>query len=146
MSTFSPAGLLRLEARLAGMLWLACLVTAFIATSRFIVGKDAAAIASNVTSHEQLFRLGFGANLVSGASYAGATALLVPLIIPAVGQSDGALTVWRRQKGVDFGRRREQASAVEFHPGRTHRRDNERRPPTSHYSDHVVEKEKPYHA
>jgi Domain of unknown function (DUF4386) len=73
-------------ARTAGMLWLVCIVTSivgFVATNGLIVRDDAAMTATNIMANEWLFRLGFVANLVSGISYLGVTALLYHVLKPA---------------------------------------------------------------
>src|SRR5882672_12781718 len=62
----------RLKARIAGGLWLLCLIASvggFIAAAPLIVADDAAATAKNILANESLFRLGFAADLISGLSY-----------------------------------------------------------------------------
>lgn len=74
-----------LRARAAGGLWLVCIVAglfAFAAGSALTVGNDAATTAANILANESLFRLGFVADLTSGASYLGVTALLYYLLKP----------------------------------------------------------------
>lgn len=76
----------QLEARAAGTLWLTCIVTsvlAFAAWSSLVVRDDAVITASNILANESLFRLGFIADLISGASYVGVTALLYYVLKPA---------------------------------------------------------------
>lgn len=95
----------RLEARAAGVLWLACIVTGvfgFVAASKLIAGDDAAATAANILANESLFRLGFAADLVSGASYVGVTALLYYLLKPA-GRSVSLLAAFFGLCGVAVG-------------------------------------------
>ena len=77
----SPA----LQARLAGGLWWLCIlagVVGFVAGAPLIVANDAAATAANILAKESLFRLGFVADLVSGASYLGVTALMYCVVKP----------------------------------------------------------------
>ena len=86
MSERVAGGSPRLEARAAGALWLTCIVASvfgFVAGSALIAGDDAAATAANILAHESRFRLGFAADLISGASYVGVTALLYYLLKPA---------------------------------------------------------------
>ena len=74
-----------LWARLAGTLWLLCILTGvagFIAAGPLIVANDAAVTAGNILAKESLFRLGFVANLTSGLSYVGVTALLYYVLRP----------------------------------------------------------------
>ena len=76
----------RLEARATGVLWLTCIVTGifgFAVGSALIAGDDEATTAANVLANESLFRLCFAADLISGASYVGVTALLYYLLKPA---------------------------------------------------------------
>ena len=77
----SPA----LQARLAGGLWWLCIlagVVGFVAGAPLIVANDAAATAANILAKESLFRLGFVADLVSGTSYLGVTALMYWVVKP----------------------------------------------------------------
>jgi Domain of unknown function (DUF4386) len=71
---FWPQG----AARLAGFLYLVVIVTGIFAElfvrERLVVPKDAAATASNVLAHEQLFRWGFAADLLS-------VLCVIPLIV-----------------------------------------------------------------
>ena len=76
------------KARLAGGLWLLVIaagVFALVVRDMLIVPGDAAATASNVLGAEQLFRLGFVADLVSAGAYVGTTFLLYALLKPASG-------------------------------------------------------------
>jgi Domain of unknown function (DUF4386) len=75
----------RFQARMAGVLWLLCIVTSvgsFLAASPLIVAKDAAATAANILASESLFRLGFAADLISGVSYLGVTVFLYYVLKP----------------------------------------------------------------
>jgi hypothetical protein len=95
----------RLKARVAGGLWLTCIVTAifgFVAGSSMIAAGDAAATATNILAHESLFRLGFAADLISGLSYLGVTALLYYLLKPA-GRSLSLLAAFFGLAGVAIG-------------------------------------------
>src|SRR5438876_4274510 len=76
---------LRSQARMAGSLWWLCIVAGvvgFVAGAPLIVANDAAATAANILAKESLFRLGFVADLVSGASYLGVTALMYCVVKP----------------------------------------------------------------
>jgi hypothetical protein len=78
----------QVEARAVGALWLTCIVTiifAFVSESALIARDDAAATAANILANELLFRLGLAADVISGASYLGLTALLYRLLRPAGG-------------------------------------------------------------
>src|SRR5919199_4244359 len=95
----------RLKARAAGALWLTCIVAGvfgFAAGSALIAGDDAAATAANILAHESRFRLGFAADLISGASYVGVTALLYHLLRPA-GRSLSLLAAFFGLGGVAIG-------------------------------------------
>jgi hypothetical protein len=73
------------QARMAGALWLLCMVSGvagFIAGAPLIVANDAAATAANILANESLFRLGFLGNLISGLSYLGATVFLYYVLKP----------------------------------------------------------------
>src|SRR2546421_1429291 len=75
-----------LKARIAGSLWLLCIaagIVGFIAGFPLIVANDAAATAANILAKESLFRLGFAADLISGASYLGATVFLYYVVKPS---------------------------------------------------------------
>src|SRR5438874_2257583 len=76
------------KARMAGGLWWLCIVAGivgFIAGFPLIVANDAAATAANILAKESLFRLGFAADLISGASYLGATVFLYYVLKPVSG-------------------------------------------------------------
>lgn len=95
----------RLQAKVAGGLWLTCIVTgifAFAAASALIARDDAAATATNILANESLFRLSFVADLISGASYLGVTALLYNLLKPA-GRSLSLLAAFFGLVGVAAG-------------------------------------------
>ena len=95
----------RLKARLAGGLWLLCIVTSiggFIAAGPLIVANDAAATAANILAKESLFRLGFAANLISGLSYLGVTVFLYYVLKP-VSRSLSLLAAFFGLGGVAIG-------------------------------------------
>lgn len=92
-------------ARVAGGLWLLCIVAGvggFIAGSPLIVANDAAATAANILANESLFRLGFTADLISGASYLGATVFLYYVLKP-VSRSLSLLAAFFGLAGVAIG-------------------------------------------
>src|SRR6266446_3851125 len=94
-----------LMARIAGGLWLLCIVAGiggFIAGSLLIVANDAAATARNILANESLFRLGFAADLISGASYLGATVFLYYVLKP-VSKSLSLLAAFFGLAGVAIG-------------------------------------------
>jgi len=76
----------RLKARIAGVFYLLTTLTRMFVEisvrSRLVVSDDAAATATNIMTHEQLFRLGFAADIVAFASYIALTALLYELFKP----------------------------------------------------------------
>jgi uncharacterized protein DUF4386 len=75
----------RSTARMAGGLWWLCIVAGivgFAAGAPLIVANDATATAVNILAKESSFRLGFAADLVSGLSYVGVTALLYYVLKP----------------------------------------------------------------
>jgi uncharacterized protein DUF4386 len=75
----------RSEARIAGALWLAVIVTgmaAFLIRASLMVRGDAAATAANVLAAESSFRLAFASDLVAGACYTGVTVILYRLLRP----------------------------------------------------------------
>jgi hypothetical protein len=76
----------RLQARTAGAFYLLTIVTRmFVEISvrnRLVVSDNAAATATNIMTHEPLFRWGFAADIVSFASYVALTALLYELFKP----------------------------------------------------------------
>lgn len=78
-----------LKARIAGALYLLTIVARVIADAfvrnRLVVSDDAAATATNIMAHDQLFRLGFAADLLAFASYVALTALLYELLKPVNG-------------------------------------------------------------
>jgi hypothetical protein len=76
----------RTDARVAGVLWLACIVTgivSFAAGPALLRGQDAATMAATILANERLFRVGVVADIISGASYVGVTALLFSLLKPS---------------------------------------------------------------
>src|SRR5437016_5788895 len=94
-----------LIARVAGGLWLLCIVAGiggFIAGSLLIVANDAAATARNILANESLFRLGFAFDLISGASYLGATVFLYYVMNP-VSRSLSLLAAFFGLAGVAIG-------------------------------------------
>lgn len=75
----------RLQARIAGFLYLIVVATsvfALVTTSALIVSGDAAATAANILASEQVFRLGFAANLIAAVAYVGVIAILYELFKP----------------------------------------------------------------
>ena len=93
------------QARIAGACWLLCILTSvagFIAAAPLIVANDAAATAANILANESLFRLGFIANLISGLSYLGVTALLYNLLRP-VSRSLSLLAAFFGLAGIAIG-------------------------------------------
>ena len=94
-----------LMARLAGGLWLLCIVAGivgFAAGFPLIVANDAAATAANILAKESLFRLGFAADLISGTSYLGATVFLYYVMKP-VRRSLSLLAAFFGLAGVAIG-------------------------------------------
>lgn len=75
-----------LKARIAGALWLGCVVTGifaeFVVRDRLIVTGDAAATARNIMGAEPLWRLGVMSDLLAGACYLGVVFCLYELLIP----------------------------------------------------------------
>jgi hypothetical protein len=95
----------QLKARIAGGLWLLCIVTgvlSFIAGSSLMVRNDAAATAANILANESLFRLGFAAELISGASYIGVTVFIYYVLKP-VSKSLSLLAAFFGLGGVAIG-------------------------------------------
>ena len=95
----------RLKARIAGGLWLVCIVTgvvSFIAGSSLMVRNDAVATAANILANESLFRLGFAAELISGASYIGVT-IFIYCVLKPVSQSLSLLAAFCGLGGVAIG-------------------------------------------
>jgi hypothetical protein len=75
----------RAKARAAGGLWWLCIISGmagFVTGGPLIVPNDAAATAANILAKESLFRLGFAADLISGLSYVGVTALIYYVLRP----------------------------------------------------------------
>jgi hypothetical protein len=94
-----------LKARIAGSLWLLCIVggvVGFIASAPLIVTNDAAATAANILANESLFRFGFAADLISGLSYVGVTVFLYYLLRP-VNKSLSLLAAFFGLAGVAIG-------------------------------------------
>src|SRR5437773_4159713 len=94
-----------LQARMAGGLWLLCIVAGvlgFVAGSPLIVANDAAATAANILANESLFRLGFTADLISGVSYLGVTAFMCYVLNP-VNRSLSMLAAFFGLAGVAIG-------------------------------------------
>ena len=77
----------RLKARIAGLLYLIVIATAMFAEAfvrgTLIVSGDAAATAHKILASEELFRLGFAADLVNFACYIGVVLILYGLFKPA---------------------------------------------------------------
>jgi hypothetical protein len=95
----------RFKARVAGGLWLLCIVAGiggFIAGSPLIVANDAAATAAKILANESLFRLGFAADLVSGLSYLGVRVFLYYVLKP-VSRSLSLLAAFFGLAGVAIG-------------------------------------------
>lgn len=93
------------QARIAGACWLLCIVAGlagFMAASPLIVVNDAAATAANILANESLYRLGFAFDLISGASYLGATVFLYYVLKPA-GRSLSMLAAFFGLAGVAIG-------------------------------------------
>jgi uncharacterized protein DUF4386 len=93
------------QARIAGALWLLCIVAGvggFIAGAPLIVANDEAATAANILANESLYRLGFVANLISGLSYVGVTLFLYYVLKP-VSRSLSLLAAFFGLAGVAIG-------------------------------------------
>ena len=93
------------KARMAGGLWWLCIVAGiigFVAAGPLIVANDAAATAANILAKESLFRFGFAADLVSGLSYVGVTALIYYVLKP-VSRSLSLLAAFFGLAGVAIG-------------------------------------------
>lgn len=85
MPTRNEKAASRLNARIAGILYLvvvASSVFALSSTTSLIVRGDAAATAANLLKSEQAFRLAFAANLVAAAAYVGVVAILYEVFRP----------------------------------------------------------------
>jgi hypothetical protein len=101
--------------RIAGALWLICIVTSVggaVLILPMIVRTDAATTAANVMAKESLFRLGGVLNLLSGASYLGVTVLLYHLLRP-VNRTASLVAAVFGLTGVSIGA---MASVVHFIP------------------------------
>ena len=76
----------QLMARLAGLSYLITTIAGFFAEivvrGGLIVSGDAAATARNIMASENLWRLGFAADLIAGAAYVAVTLLLYELLKP----------------------------------------------------------------
>lgn len=76
----------RLEARIAGLLWLGCVVAGifaeFVVRGGLIVAGDAAATASRIAAAEPLWRLGLVSELLADACYLGVIFCLYELLRP----------------------------------------------------------------
>lgn len=73
----------KFKARIAGLLWLAVIVTGlipFFIRAPLIVPGDAATTTNNILGNESLFRLAFVSDLVAGICYIGVTILLFRLL------------------------------------------------------------------
>jgi hypothetical protein len=95
----------RLKARIAGGLWWLCIlagIVGFIAGGPLIVANDAVATAAKILANESLYRLGFAADLISGLSYVGVTALLYYVLKP-VSRSLSLLAAFFGLAGVAIG-------------------------------------------
>ena len=95
----------RLQARVAGALWLAVIaagVLTVVVESRLVVRGDAALTVANILASESLFRVGVAADLFGGACYLGVTALLYRLLKPA-GRSLSLLAAFFGLAGVAVG-------------------------------------------
>src|SRR5436305_4547405 len=96
---------LRSQARIAGSLWWLCIaagIVGFVAGAPLVVAHDAAATAANMLAKESLFRFGFAADLVSGLSYVGVTALIYYVLKP-VSRSLSLLAAFFGLAGVAIG-------------------------------------------
>src|SRR5258705_6503050 len=74
------------KARFAGGLWVVCILFGLFAEAfvrgSLVVRGDPAATAANMLASEQLFRLGFVADLIGTGAYVGTTFLLYLLLKP----------------------------------------------------------------
>ena len=74
----------RFMARMAGVFYLMdfAFAPAMFAGSKFVVPGDATVTATNMLTHESLFRLGFAGNMIALATYIAVTALFYELFKP----------------------------------------------------------------
>jgi hypothetical protein len=94
-----------MQARIAGGLWWVCIlagVVGFNAGAALIVANDPAATATNILAKESLFRLGFVADIVSGASYLCVTTLMY-CVLKAVSKSLSLLAAFFGCVGLAIG-------------------------------------------
>ena len=74
------------RARIAGVFYLVTILTRMFVEifvrGRLVVSDSAAATATNILAHEQLWRLGFATDIIAFASYIALTALLYELFRP----------------------------------------------------------------
>jgi hypothetical protein len=76
----------KLQARIAGLFYLVVVVASVFAlscTSNLTVPNDATATAANILANEQMFRIGFVANLIACGAYVVVVAMLYVLMKPA---------------------------------------------------------------
>jgi len=76
---------MQMTARVTGALWLVCIATSmfgFAMDAGIVVRNAPAATVANLVAHESRFRLGIAAEVISGLSYLGVTALLYRLLKP----------------------------------------------------------------
>lgn len=91
--------------RTTGAFWLGCIlasIASFVIWSKLVRLGDAAVTAANILQNETLFRLGFVADLASGAFYVGVTALLFYLLRP-VSRSGSLLAAFFGMYGIAIG-------------------------------------------
>jgi hypothetical protein len=91
--------------RTIGVLWLACIVTGMVGWgigTKLIAVNDPAVTAARILQNETLFRVGFVADLASGAVYVGVTALLFYLLSP-VSHSSSLLAAAFGLTGIAIG-------------------------------------------
>jgi Domain of unknown function (DUF4386) len=75
----------RFKARMAGFFWLMTIITGmfgFVAGGRFVAAGDAATTATNIITHEALYRLAFISNLLATACYLAVTLFVYQLLKP----------------------------------------------------------------
>lgn len=95
----------RFKARVAGALWLLCIVTGmggFIAGASLTVANDAAATGVKILANESSVRLGLVFDLISYASYLGATVFIYYVLKP-VSRSLSLLAAFFGSVGVAIG-------------------------------------------